>query len=62
MLGSRMRKGAFVGFKKGVKDYKIWDPKDKKIISSIYVKFDEALMVKPMDSRHVESVTDRISQ
>ena len=52
-----------VGFKKGVKDYKIWDSKDKKIILSRDVTFNEALMMKPMDSQWVESEkTYRISQ
>jgi len=45
----------FVGFKKGVNDYKTWDSKDKKIILSIDVTFDEASMVKPRDSQQVES-------
>jgi len=53
----------FMGFKKGVKRYKIWDPKDKKIILSRDVTFDEASMVKTTDSQQVESEkTNRISQ
>jgi len=44
----------FVGFKRGVKDYKIWDPKDKKFILSRDVTFDEASMLKPTISQHVE--------
>ena len=36
----------FVGFIKDVKGYKIWDPKDKKIILNRDVTFDEASMVK----------------
>jgi len=40
-----------LGFKRGVKGYKIWDPKDKKIILSRDVIFDEALMMKPTDSQ-----------
>jgi len=35
-----------VEFKKGVKGYKIWDPKDKKFILSRDVTFDEASMLK----------------
>jgi len=54
-LSPKARKGVFVGFKKGVKGYKIWDPKDKKIILSRDVTFDEASMVKPTDSQQVES-------
>ena len=37
----------FERFKKRVKGYKIWDPKDKKFILSTYVTFDEASMLKP---------------
>ena len=59
----RARKGAFVGFKKGVKGYKIWNPKDRKFILSIDVTFDEASMVKPTNSKQVESQTaNRISR
>ena len=43
----------FRGFKKGVKSYKIWDPKDKKIILSRNVTFDNASIVKPKNSQHV---------
>jgi len=41
-LGPRARKGVFIGFKKDVKGYKIWDPKDKKFILSRDVTFNEA--------------------
>jgi len=54
-LGPRARKCVFVGFKKGVKGYKIWDPKDKKIILSRDITFDEASMVKSTDSQQVKS-------
>ena len=33
-LDPRAKKGVFVGFKKGVKGYEIWDPKDKKFVLS----------------------------
>jgi len=46
----RAKKGVFVRFKKGVKCYKIWDPKDKKFILSRDIMFDEALMLKPTNS------------
>ena len=48
----------FLGFKRGVKGYKFWDPKDKKIVVSLYVlgfrrdvTFDEACMIKPTSSQ-----------
>jgi len=51
----------FVGFKKRVKGYKIWDPKDRKFILSGDVMFDEASMEKPTNSQQVEShTTNRI--
>jgi len=45
----------FIEFKKGVKGYKIWDPKDKIFILSRDMTFDEASMMKPVDSQQVES-------
>ena len=57
------RKYVFVGFKKGVKCYKIWDPKDKKIILSRDVAFDKASMMKPTNSQRAKSKkTEGISQ
>jgi len=44
------RKNVFVRFKKGVKDYKIWDLNDKKFILNRYITFDEASIVKPANS------------
>ena len=53
----------FVGFKKGVKCYKIWDPKNKKFILSRVVTFDEASMLEPTISQQVEiEKTKRVSQ
>ena len=53
----------FIGFKKGVKGYKIWDPKDKKFVLSRDVTFDEASMLKPTISQQVEiAKTKGISQ
>jgi len=48
---------------KGVKGYKIWDPKDKKIVLSRDVTFDEASMLKPTISQQVEiEMTKGVSQ
>jgi len=53
----------FVGFKRGIKGYKIWDPKDRKFILSRDVKFDEASMLKPTISQQVEiERTKEVSQ
>ena len=53
----------FVEFKKGVKGYKIWDPKDKKFILSRDITFDEASILKSTISKQVEfEKSKRISQ
>ena len=53
----------FVGFKKGVKGYKSWNPKDKKFVLNGDVTFDEASMLKPTISQQVEiEKTKGISQ
>ena len=54
-LESRARKVIFVGFKRGVKGYKLWDPVDKKIVLSRDVTFDEASILKLPRSHQVES-------
>ena len=54
-LGPKARKSMFIGFKKGMKGYKICDPKDKNIILSRDVIFDMASIVKPTDSQQVKS-------
>jgi len=50
-LEPKARKGVFLGFKKGVKSYQIWDPNDMKFILTRDVTFDEASKVKPTDSQ-----------
>ena len=62
-LEPRARKAIFVGFKRGVKGYKLWDPVDKKIVLSRDVTFDEASILKLPSSHQVESdPTEEISQ
>ena len=56
-LDSLARKDVIVWFKKGVKGYKMWDPKHRKFILSRDVTFDEASMMKPTKCQHVESKT-----
>jgi len=53
-LDPRAKKSVFIGFKKGVKGNKIWDPKDKKFVLSRDVTFDKASMLKPTISKQVE--------
>ena len=62
-LDPRAKKGVFVGFKRGIKGFKIWDPTDKKFLLSRDVTFDEASMMKPKVSQQVEtSKTKDVSQ
>ena len=62
-LDPRAKKGVFVGFKKEIKGYKIWDPKDKKFVLSRDVTFNEASMLKSTIPQQVEiERTKEISQ
>ena len=45
-LDSKSRKCVFLGFEKGVKGYRLWDPVSKKTMTSRVVIFDEAFMLK----------------
>jgi len=44
----------FLGFKRGVKGYKLLDSEDQKIVLSRDVTFDEPSVVKTSSSQHVE--------
>jgi len=62
-LDPTAKKGVFVGFKKGIKGFKIWDPTDRKFLFSRDVTFDETSMLKPKVSQLVEtSKTKDVSQ
>ena len=53
----------FVRFKRGIKGYKIWDPKERKFALGKDVTFDEALMLKFTVSQQVEIArTKEVSQ
>ena len=45
-LDLKSRKCIFLGFEKGVKGYRLWDPISKKTVTSRDVIFDEAFMLK----------------
>ena len=45
-LEPRARKVVLLGFKRGVKEYKLWDSEDRRIVLSRDVTFDESSMVK----------------
>ena len=62
-LEPRAKKAVFLGFKRGVKGYKLWDFEDQKIVLSRDVTFDESSSVKSSSSQQVEcGQTKGISQ
>ncbi|KAH9751460.1 hypothetical protein KPL71_014309 [Citrus sinensis] len=61
-LDHRARKTIFVGFKGGVKGFKLWDLEDKKLVCSRDVTFDEVSMMKVSSSQQVENKTKDVLQ
>ncbi|KAH9724129.1 Integrase catalytic domain-containing protein [Citrus sinensis] len=61
-LDRRARKAIFMGFKGGVKGFKLWDLEDKKFMCSRDVTFDEASMMKTSSSQQVENKTKEVLQ
>ncbi|KAH9718032.1 Integrase catalytic domain-containing protein [Citrus sinensis] len=61
-LDPRARKAIFVGFKGGVKGFKLWDLEDKKFVCSRDVTFDEASIMKASSSQQVENKTKEVLQ
>ncbi|KAK8950916.1 hypothetical protein KSP39_PZI003024 [Platanthera zijinensis] len=55
-LESRAKKTIFIGFRRRVKDYKLYDQAERKIIISRDVTFDETSLLKAWDSEQVESL------
>jgi len=49
-LKPRARKDMFLGFKRGVKGYKLWDFEDRRIVLSKDVTFDESSMMESPSS------------
>lgn len=58
-LDSKVKKAIFMGFKSSIKGYKLWDPKDKKIVPSRDVTYNEASFMKPNNSKQVENKTKK---
>jgi len=54
-LKPRAKKVMFLRLKRRVKGYNLWDSKDRKIILSGDITFNEASMMKSPSSQQVES-------
>lgn len=61
-LEPRIRKTKFIEFKRGVKEFKLWDPVDRKFVLSRDVTFNEASMVKPQISKQAKDLEDHNSR
>ena len=52
-LDPKSKKCIFIGYVKGVKRYKFWDPVAKKMVINMDVVFDEQFMLQQKDKSHV---------
>ena len=53
-MNSRAKKFVFLGVKKNMKGYRLWDPENKKIVLSRHVTFAETSVLKSTVSQQVE--------
>ena len=53
-MNPRAKKFVFLGVKKNMKGYRLWDPESKKIVLSQHVTFDETSLLKYTVSQQVE--------
>ena len=53
-INPRAKKFIFLGVKRNMKGYKLWDPKNKKIMLSQHVTFDKTSLLKSIISQQVE--------
>jgi len=62
-VNPRAKKFVFLGVKRNMKGYRLWDPKNKKIVLSQNVTFDETSVLKSTVSQQVERTeTKKVSQ
>jgi len=62
-VNPRAKKFVFLGVKRNMKSYRLWDPENKKIVLSHYVTFDETSVLKFTVSQQVERTkTKKVSQ
>jgi len=63
MVNLRAKKIVFLGVKRNMKDYRLWDLENKKIVLSQHVTFDETSVLKSTVSQQVERTkTKEVSQ
>ena len=55
-MNPRAKKFVFFGVKRNIKGYRLCDPKNKKIVLSQHVTFDETSLLKSTVSQLVERV------
>ena len=58
-MNPRVKRFVFLGVKRNMKGYRLWDPENKKIVLSRHVTFDETLVLKPTVSQQVERQVER---
>ena len=62
-VNPRAKKFVFLGVKRNMKGYRLWEPKNKKIVLSQHVTFDETSVLKSTVSQQVERTkTKEVSQ
>ena len=61
-LGSKSKKCIFLGFKKGVKGYKLWDPVVEKVVISKDVVLEEKSMIKAIRKEEESQVVGSSSE
>jgi hypothetical protein len=60
-LDPKSKKFIFLGFEKGVKEYKFWDPITQKVVISRDVVFDEKSMIKTFKEEKYQAAKSSIN-
>ena len=62
-MNPQAKRFVFLGVKRNMKGYRLWDPENKKIVLSRHVTFDETSVLKSTVSHQVERTeTKKVSQ
>jgi len=63
MVNPQVKKFVFLGVKRNMKGYRLWDLKNKKIVLSRHITFDKTSVLKSTVSQQVERMeTKEVSQ